>query len=303
MSSIQSRIFRVGLRISGVLFYNPRCPVKYQRYAASKIAPRLLMAPKGVVFEPLVVEGIPAAWLVPEGADSDQVILYLHGGAYVVGSIRSYWKLAARIAGAAGCRALVVEYRLAPENQYPAAIEDAVNAYHWLLRQGYQPDRIVIAGDSAGGALAAATLVSLRDSGDPLPAAAIMLSPWVNLEATGETIKTNARTDWISEKWLKWSANLYLGKADPKGPLASPLYADHKGLPPMLIHTGTSEILLDDARRLAERAREDGVEVELEVFEGMFHVWHLCCPLVPESEDAVKKLGSYCRDKMRSGQA
>ncbi len=302
MPSINSRLIGVVVRLNRALFYRPRFPVKYQRFAMSRISPNLMVSPRGVGFEPLTAGGLRAAWIVPEGADSDRVILYLHGGGYVIGSLQSHRKLVGRIATAAGCRALMVEYRLAPENRFPAAVDDAVSAYRWLLGQGYAPGRIVIAGDSAGGGLTAATLVALRDAGDPMPAAAAMLSPWADLEVTGESAKAMARKDpLVTVEGLKGWAGLYLGDTDCRGPLASPIYADLTGLPPMLIQVGTSEILLDDSRRLADRARRDGVTVELDVWDDMYHVWHFFCPLVPESRDAVRKLGRYCSDMMKTG--
>jgi monoterpene epsilon-lactone hydrolase len=298
MASIQARLISANLRVLSALTARSLYPIKFQRYMFSKIAPKLLPAPKGVRLEHLTVDGIPAAWLIPDNADDERVILYLHGGAFVIGSIESHWKMASNIAAKAGCRALIIDYRLAPEHLFPAALEDCVSAYRWLLAEGYKPENIVIAGDSAGGSLTASTLISLRDSKDPLPAAAMMLSPATDLEGTGESYKTKAREDpMITESWGRKCIGMYLGPAGRRDPLASPLYADLKGLPPMLIQVGTHEILLDDSRRFAERAKQEGVEVELEVWDGMFHVWQFHCPFMPESRDAVRKLGEYCREK------
>lgn len=299
MASLTSRIVSSVVRVNRALFYRPGYPVKFQRYAMSSIAPHLQLSPRGVRFEPLTAGGIPAAWVIPEEADSDRVILYLHGGGYVIGSVRSHRKMVARMAIAARCRALMIDYRLAPEHKFPAAVDDAVEAYRWLLAEGYEPGKIIIAGDSAGGGLTAATLVALRDSGDHMPAAAVMLSPWADLEVIGESARTRARKDpLVTVRGLKDWAGLYVGDADLRHPLASPIYADLKGLPPMLIHVGTSEILLDDSVRLAERARQDGVAVELDVWDDMYHVWHFFSPLVPESARAVDKVGAYCRSRM-----
>jgi acetyl esterase/lipase len=240
--------------------------------------------------------------LIPEGAENDRVLLYLHGGWFVVGSIESHRKMVARIAAAAGCRALIIDYRLAPEHQFPAALEDSLSAYRWLLAEGYRPDRTVIAGDSAGGGLTASTLVSLRDMGDPMPAAAVMLSPMTDLLLLGDSVKTKAKEDpFVNETWCRKCIGMYLGGTDPKEPLASPLYADLKGLPPILIQVGSREILLDDSVRFADHARQDGVSVELDVWDGMFHVWQINGPQMPESMDAIQKLGDYCRDKMAAG--
>ncbi len=189
--------------------------------------------------------------------------------------------------------------RLAPENKFPAVVEDALTSYRWLLSEGYEPKKIIIAGDSAGGGLTVATLVALRDSGDTLPAAAMLLSPWVDLGVTGESVKTVAwRDPVLSSRALKKWAAMYLGEMDFREPLASPLYVDLKGLPPIYIQVGSREILLDDAKRLSDRAREGGVDVELDVWEGMFHVWQLLSPLVPESKAAIEKLGRYYQDRI-----
>jgi epsilon-lactone hydrolase len=296
MASLTSRIVGSVVRANRALFYRPGSPVGLQRYAMSSIAPRLQLAPRGVRFEPLTAGSVPALWVIPEEADGDRVILYLHGGGYVIGSVRSHRKMVARIAVAARCRALMIDYRLAPEHMFPAAVDDAVEAYRWLLAEGYAPGNIVIAGDSAGGGLTAATLVALRDLQDPMPAAAVMLSPWVDLEVVGESARTMARKDpLVTVRGLKDWAVLYAGDSDLRHPLVSPIHADLTGLPPLLIHAGTNEILLDDSMRLAERARRDGVAVELDIWDDMYHVWHFFSPLVPESARAVDKVGEYCR--------
>ena len=234
-------------------------------------------------------------WCAP-GADASRVLLYLHGGGYVIGSIDTHRSPAGRLSRAAAARVLIIDYRLAPEHPYPAAVQDATAAYRWLLRNGATPARTVIAGDSAGGGLTVATLVALRDAGDPLPAAGVCLSPWVDLEGIGESMTTRASADPIVQKpGLLWFASLYLGGADPRTPLAAPLYADLHGLPPLLIHVGTAETLLDDATRLAERAKAAGVDVTLEAWEDMIHVWHLFAPMLPEGQQGVERVGEYIR--------
>lgn len=273
--------------------------MKYQRFFFSNVVPLFSMKAAGVRSEPAAIPGIAAEWLVPNGAESDRALLYLHGGGYCIGSIKTYRSLVSHLASAAGCRALIIEYRLAPENRFPCAVEDAVASYRWLLSQGYDPGNIAVAGDSAGGGLAPAMMLSLRDAGEPLPAAAILLSPWADLQCTGESIDALGRSDPMLNKGILLKmASRYLGNRDPRDHLASPVYADLKGLPPMLIQVGTREILLDDARRLAERARESGVEVHLEVCEGMFHVWQFFAPLVPESREAIERLGGFFREKV-----
>jgi len=299
MPSVRCSIAKLFCRLNVILTGGSFGPLKYQRYFFNKIVPHLSPKVPGIEYETLEVSGVPAARLIPDDAINNQVLLYLHGGGYVIGSKESHRKIASRIAVAARCRALIIDYRLAPENKFPAAVEDAVTSYRWLLSKGYDSERIVVAGDSAGGGLTVATLVSLRDSGDPLPAAAMLLSPWADLGVTGESIKTAGwRDPLLCARGLnKWAA-MYLGRTDSRDPLASPIYADLKGLPPFYIQAGTCEILLDDARRLAERAEEDGVSVELDIWEGMFHGWHLFSPLVPESNAAIERLGKVCRDSV-----
>jgi monoterpene epsilon-lactone hydrolase len=241
--------------------------------------------------------GVPAEWITAPEATDERVIYYLHGGGYTLGSINTHREMISRISRAAGARALAIDYRLAPENPFPAALEDATTAYRWLLSTGVDPARLVIAGDSAGGGLTVATLVALRDAGGPLPAAAVCLSPWVDLEGLGESMITKAEVDPMvpREAGLQW-AKAYLGGAHPRTPLASPLYADLAGLPPLLIQVGTAETLLDDSTRLAERAKAAGVDVELEVWDDMIHVWQFFAAMLPEGQQAIDRIGEFIRE-------
>jgi epsilon-lactone hydrolase len=253
-----------------------------------------------VACTPIDAGGVRAEWIVPPGAASERVLLYLHGGGYVLCSVSTHRGLISRIAQAAGVRALGVDYRLAPEHPFPAAVEDATAAYRWLVSHGTAPGHIAIAGDSAGGGLTLATLVALRDAGDPLPAAAVCLSPWVDLEGTGPSNTTKAEADpFVRKEMIQFMAEQYLGGRDPRTPLAAPLYADLHGLPPLLIQVGTAEILLDDATRTADRAKEAGVEVSLEVWDDMIHVWQLFAPLLPEGQQAIERIGAFIRQHMR----
>jgi acetyl esterase/lipase len=254
--------------------------------------------PEGSLVEPVAAATVPAEWLYAPDADESRVLLYLHGGGYLLGSIATHRSLAARIAVAAGIRALIIDYRLAPEHPFPAALEDAVAAYDFLLDQGFAPERVAIGGDSAGGGLAIATLIALRDSNRPLPGAAIALSPWTDLEATGESIQTRADPMLGSKDDLLATASLYLNGADPRTPTASPLYGDLAGLPAIAIQVGTAEKLLDDSTRIAERIRSVGGEVELEVFADLIHVFQSLAPHVPESLDAIEKLGSFLNRRL-----
>lgn len=252
----------------------------------------------------VLANGVPGEWVIPAGTGSERVILYLHGGAYNAGSTRSHRALAANIAYAARARALTIDYRLAPEHPYPAALLDALSAYQWLLDSGIRPEQIAIAGDSAGGGLSVALLAALRERGLPMPAAAVVLSPWTDLSASGESWQENARSDYmINGPKLREAARLYLKDASPQTPLASPVYAKLEGLPPLLIQVGSDEVLLSDSLRLAENARLSGVDVTLEVWDGMQHVWQFAASLLPEARQAIEKIGKFIHERMDAKQA
>ena len=247
---------------------------------------------------PVDAHGIPGEWITAADAGDARTLYYLHGGGYTIGSIDSHRALIARLSAAAGARAFAINYRLAPEHPFPAAVDDAVAAYRWLLERGVDPAGLVVAGDSAGGGLTVATLVALRDAGVPLPAAAVCLSPWIDLEGTGESATSRAAADPIIDGALIGEdARHYLGGANPRTPLAAPLYADLHGLPPMLIHVGDAEVLLDDATRLAERAKAAGVDVTLEVWDHMVHVWHFFAAILPEGQQAIDRVGAFVRER------
>ena len=259
-------------------------------------AERFFKVPPDVTVEPVQVEEMAAEWLRPAGARADVTVLYLHGGGYAIGSPKSHRHLAAAIAKAAGARALLIDYRRAPEQPFPAAVDDAVASYRWLLATGQAAERIVVAGDSAGGGLTVATLLALRDAGATLPAAGVCISPWVDLTCGGGTYQTKAASDPIvTREGVARMASWYLAGADPRTPLASPLYADLHGLPPLLIHVGSDEVLLDDARQLAARARAAGVEVTLDVWPEMIHVWHWFLGMLGEAQRAVDRIGEFIR--------
>ncbi len=241
-------------------------------------------------------DGVPAEWVAAHNASDDSAILYLHGGGYAIGSVETHRELAARISQSTGSRVLTIDYRMAPENPFPAAVEDATNAYRWLLGQGVNPRQMAIAGDSAGGGLAVATLVSLRDAGGPMPACSVLMSPWVDMEGIGETMASKAGVDpMVGKEGLIAMAGLYLDGADPRTPLAAPLYADLTGLPPTLIHVGTWETLLSDSTRLAEKAESTGVDVTLEQWDEMIHVWLIFAPILPEGQQAIDRIGEFVR--------
>jgi monoterpene epsilon-lactone hydrolase len=269
----------------------PDTTVGQMRGAMEKVAERVA---KDVTCEPVTAGGVPAEWIVAPGAAQDRVILYLHGGGYVMGSINTHRAMVARISRAAQAKALALDYRLAPEHPFPAAVDDATAAYRWLLAQGYKPNKIVIAGDSAGGGLTLATLLALRDAQTPLPAAAVPISAWSDMEGTGDSMKTRASKDpMVANGSLLDMAKVYVGNADRKNPLASPLHGDYRGLPPMLMHVGDAEVLLDDSTRVAEKAKAAGVKVDLEVWPEMVHVWHVYAKILPEGQQAIDRIGRY----------
>ena len=254
--------------------------------------------PKDVKCEPVKAGSVKAEWVTAPGAAADRAILYFHGGGYVIGSINTHRAMVAELSRAAKARVLIIDYRLAPEYPHPAAVDDATEAYRWLLAQGFSPKRVAVAGDSAGGGLTVAALVALRDKGEKLPAAGACLSPWVDLEGIGESMTSKASLDpMVKKDGLLQLAGLYLGGKDPRTPLAAPLYANLSGLPPLLVVVGTSETLLDDASRLAERARKAGVDVTYEPAEGMIHVWQLFAPMLDEGKESIDRIGRFIRER------
>lgn len=269
-----------------------------ERRAQYERAEKVFPTPPDVKVERVNVPAAPAEWLRPPSAVPGRVVLYLHGGGYVIGSPRSHRHLAAAIAGAAGASALLLDYRLAPEHPFPAAVEDATAAYRWLLDQATAPERIVIAGDSAGGGLTVATLLALREARVPLPAGGVCISPWVDLTCSGASYRTMAAADPIVRRaGVEEMARAYLGATPPRTPLASPLFADLRGLPPLLIHVGSDEVLLDDAVQLAERAKAAGVDATLEIYDRMIHVWHWFLPMLDEAQTAVEAIGRFVRSR------
>jgi acetyl esterase/lipase len=292
-------VLKAYLRVQR-LFSRPKDELDVQKERSELEALAGMFKPLSVIqCSPLVVRHVPAEWIVPSKLSTDRVLLYLHGGSYNAGSINSHRSLAANIAAAANARVLIIDYRLAPEHPYPAAVDDATAAYEWLLDNGHAPGEIIIAGDSAGGGLTMALLVHLRDKGKPLPALAICLSPWTDLAGAGQSLQTRAKADIILDAGnLSKSAQAYLGGADPRAPLASPLYADLKGLPPLLIQVGSDEILLSDSTELAERAKGAGVNVTLEIWEPMQHDWHFAASFVPEGRQAIARIGEFVEQSM-----
>ena len=252
---------------------------------------------EGVEAEPAVVGGVTCEWVRGKGVRrNDAALLYLHGGGYTVGSPRSHRHMLGPLSSDSGLPILAPDYRLAPENPFPAAVEDVVAAYRGLIDSGIAPARLAIAGDSAGGGLTIATLVAARDKGLPMPACAVAISPWADLSQGGESFRARARRDPIVKKeGVDVMAAAYLNGADAKTPLASPLFADLKELPPLLIQVGSEEALHSDAVALAARAEAAGVEVSFESWGGMIHVWHIFHPILSEGRDAIARIGAFLR--------
>jgi epsilon-lactone hydrolase len=249
-----------------------------------------------VQFERIDLGGVPALASTTPGTRADQILMYLHGGAFVVGSAHDYRSLSCELGRATGVRAVSVDYALAPEHPFPAAVDSCVAAYRALLDGGLSPRNIVIAGDSAGGGLTLSTLLAARDAGLPLPAAALCISPWVDLECSGGSSRSKADVDpSLKREGLLYMAGQYLQGQAASHPLASPLQADLRGLPPLLVQVGSAEILLDDALRLAQVAAHADVPVQLAVWPDMVHVWHFFSFMLPEGRQALAEAGAFLR--------
>jgi monoterpene epsilon-lactone hydrolase len=276
--------------------FRKELPIPESRARAVKMTKLVGKIPLHVRVDALKIGDAYTEWIVPPNADEQHVILYFHGGGYVSGSVAIHKLLCTSLAQATGVRILLPEYRLAPENPFPAALDDAVTAYHWLLAQGFEPTNIIIAGDSAGGGLALATSLSLRDVGKVLPAAVVCISPWTDLKLTGNTYLTKAKADPILiTKALRYWALNYTDEDNLFNPLVSPVYADFHDFPPLLIQVGSEEILLDDAVAVAKKAKSAGVDVTLKIWPGMWHVWHATGTWLPESREALEEIGQFVR--------
>ncbi len=271
----------------------PARTIEQQREDLEFLA-QLYPLPGDVEVEVADAGGVPGVWLRPPSADEDDVVLYLHGGSYTGGSSVSHRELAARIARAAGARALVLDYRRAPEHPHPAAVDDAVAAYRWLVGEaGVEPGRVAVVGDSAGGGLTLSTVYALRAAGDPLPSSVVLLSPWLDLVGTGASWTDRVDLEHMLDvERLRAAGRQYAGDLDPADPRVSPLNDDPAGLPPTLVQVGTDEVLFDDSTQFVDRARGAGVDVELEVTDGAFHVFHAVAGM-PEAEDATTRIGAF----------
>ena len=244
--------------------------------------------------------GVPAEWIIESGVKPEKRLAFFHGGGFVAGGLDFYRPFASWISKATGCSVLLVDYRLAPEHPFPAAVEDVLSSYRWMCNNGpdgkYPARKTFIGGDSAGGCLALATLLGLKGAGEDLPDAAVTLSAFLDLALTGKSIANRAGSDILfAQSHLKKVAEVYLAGQDPLLPSSSPLYGDLSGLPPILMQVGDAELLLDDSVRFAEKAKKAGVKVTLEVWPEMFHVWQLFGPAFPEAQQAIDRIGEYIR--------
>jgi monoterpene epsilon-lactone hydrolase len=278
-----------------------RLTIAEHRARSIKNAVFINRIPKGVETKLFEIDGLLAEWISPPGALQDKVILHLHGGGYVTGGISSHQMMCVLMAQTLRMKVLLPEYRLAPEHPFPAALDDALKIYYWLLESGHKPAHILLSGDSAGGGLCLATVLALRDAGKPLPALLVLMSPWTDLTLKGQSYLTNAKAEAVlQEDVLREWAACYIGNEDPMHPLISPIYADFHGFPPLLIQVGSEEILLDDARKLAEKAKAAGVEVSLNIWEGMWHAWQALGDLLPETRQAFEEMGAFVQEKGRA---
>ena len=274
-------------------------PLEDMRVLYETLAPPV-DADDGATVEKLSIAGRDAEFTVPAGADATAAILYLHGGGYCLGSLNTHRRLARSIAAAAGVAVLAIDYRLAPEHPCPAAVDDALAAWRWLLDRGFAPSRVAFSGDSAGGGLTIATMVAARDAGMSLPGAAFCISPWVELANNLPSMAAKASVDpMIGKARLDMMTAIYLAGRPVGDELASPLHADLTGLPPVLIHVGSAECLLDDSVRLAGALGAAGVEARLEIWPQMIHVWHFFAPMLSEGRDAIVSAGAWLKEKLR----
>jgi epsilon-lactone hydrolase len=275
--------------------FNPRLPLLVQRSVIGSVS-RVLPRPRGLRNVETFLNGVLARRLIPEGAPVGKAVLYLHGGGYVLGSPATHFGMAGRLALASGCEVFVIDYRLAPEHPAPAALEDALSAWSALCRTHAA---VALAGDSAGGGLSLALAVAARDAGLPPPKALALISPWVDLSLSGDSMQPGAVDDpLLSRAWLTWAAAQYAGSCALDDPRLSPLFASLAGLPPTLIHTGSDEVLLSDTHRLAAALGKSGVPVDVSIYEGLWHDFQLQGGVMPEADESLHSLGSFLRDAM-----
>jgi monoterpene epsilon-lactone hydrolase len=295
MASIRSYLFRTIISVTSARITSTTSIPKLR--AKISLGSSKPFLPRGVTITPIKLDAISAEWIYPSIVSPQSIILYLHGGGWTLGWSNTGRRMLAYICQASRSRALVVDYRLAPENQFPAALSDCFSAYCWLLGTGVSPQKIVIAGDSAGGNLVLSTLLALRDAGEPLPAAAVCISAVTDLECTGESFNTK-KDPSLTTSYVKSMIHYYIGEQNPRLPLVSPYYGNLDGFPPLLIQVGGDEILLSDAVRMADNARTAGVDVQLAIWPKMWHVWHTLVPILPEAKQAIHEIGTFIQQRL-----
>jgi len=299
MPSLRARLFYQAMKVFFKFVLPSNLPLEQYRKAANQ--PFSEPMPRGVRWEVGQLNGVDGEWVTPEAPLENRVLLYLHGGGYVIKSPQVHRVLVGRLINVVKCRAFIADYRLAPEHPYPAALDDALAAYHGLLASGHSASKIVVAGDSAGGGLAAALLLSLRDAGQPLPAAACLMSPLLDCTFSSPNIPDLQKRDpYLRVSDLQMMVKHYCGDYDPRHALISPLFADLGGLPPLLIYAGENEVLRDDSIRFGENAERAGVKVTLKVWEGMIHAFPLFSGLIPEGKTAISDIGAFFQPHLES---
>lgn len=287
-------------KIREIIAARPRAAEIAQMRIDSDARGEAIPLPADVTVQPVTANGVQAEWTSTPTADPSTVILYLHGGGYVLGSLQSHRHLVAEAGRAAGARTLALHYRLAPEHPFPAPVEDTVAAYRYLLDNGIRPNRIALAGDSAGGGLVVGALLAIREAGLPLPACGWCISPWVDMEALGQSFTDSAATDPnVQKATILMMAQWYLGGADPRHPHVAPIYGDLRGLPPLLIQVGAAETLLDDSIALARKAGMADVPVDLQIWPEMIHIWHIYFPMLAAGRRAIAAGGTFVRGALR----
>lgn len=302
MQSIRSKLFIWLLKNRHLFKLKLKPEVVDENFSVTEFRERIELGalkynriPDDIQIESVDINGMHGEWLTLAGAPQNKVILYIHGGGFISGSCESHRMHVAKFVKGSGIKTLVFDYRLAPEHPYPAALDDSLSAYKWLLKKGYKSTDVIIAGESAGGSLTLAALVAIRDQGLPLPKAVVSISPCTDLTCSAQSFKTNFKRDIAPmNSWLVWT-DYYVGENDPYLPWLSPLNADLKGLPPMLLFVGSVEIHLDDTRNFAVKAKQAGVETNFKIWEGMVHAFPLLSPFFPEAKAAMEEICKYMR--------
>lgn len=295
MPSISSYFIKKGIKAGAKKLKLEEKEAGESRQVIDSFARKFSKLPNGCKVEQIKIEGIYAEWISNNQSVEDKVILYLHGGGYLYCSADTHRTLAARVMIESSVKVLLPEYRLAPEHPFPAAIEDTLTVYRWLLKQGYDSSNIIFAGDSAGGGLSVAATHVLRDQYEPLPAALLCLSPWVDLTSSGNSYRKNSKKDpYLRCDLVQKTAQAYAGDESLDNHLISPVFADLSEFPPLFIQAGSIEILLSDAQMLADKAHQAGVKVHFKVWEGMWHVWQISAGL-PEANKAIKEIGNFVK--------